>query len=81
MRPMSDKSTGQLKAFALALILVGMVGLPLVRGFQTGFAPAVEVIDNVPHPVPHVKVKPSGSPEHDKRKPGKPGKPERNDDD
>jgi hypothetical protein len=78
---MSDKSTGQLKAFALALILVGMVALPLVRGFQTGFAPAVEVSDNVSHPAPDVTAKPSRSHEHDERKPGKPGKPERNDDD
>jgi hypothetical protein len=81
MRPMSDKSTGRLRAFALALVLVGMVALPLVRGLQTGFAPAVEVIDNISHPVPHVTAKPSRSPEHDKRKPDKPGKSEQSDDD
>ncbi len=78
---MSGWSTGQLRVIALALILMAMVALPLVRGFQTGFAPTtVEVVDNVPHPAPHVTAKPSRTNEHDKQKPGKPGKPKRNDD-
>lgn len=78
---MSGWSTGQLRVIALALILMAMVALPLVRGFQTGFAPTtVEVVDNVPHPVPRVTAKPSRTDEHDKQKPGKPSKPGKHND-
>jgi hypothetical protein len=81
---MSDKSTVSLRTIALALILIGMLALPLLRGFQTGFATTAEVIDNAPQPTHHVTAKPSGPPERDKRKPDKPNrphKPENADDD
>jgi hypothetical protein len=75
---MSDRNSVPLKAIALVLILVGAIALPLVRGFQTGFATTADVVTGVSQPAPHVTTKPAKTPEGGKHKPGKPAKPQRN---
>ena len=75
---MTDKNAVPLKAVALALILVGALALPLVRGFQTGFATTADVVSGVPHPAPYVTAKPAKTPEDGKHKPGKQAKPAHN---